>query len=113
MQLQNQMPPDTGPTNNSTIEGSPPTMMYRLPTNINPTAEAETATRQWTTKQDNCSALAHHMYSHTRHFHFHMQANFTTWCQSNIKIKIIWQSNPIHSKKQQVQDFAAYVLLKE
>jgi hypothetical protein len=99
MQLRNQMPPDTGPINNSTIKGSPPTMTSKLPTNINPTAEAETTTRQWTTKQDNCSALACHLYSHACHLHFRMQADVATWCQSNLKIKIIWQSNPIALQK--------------
>jgi hypothetical protein len=99
MQLQNQTPPDTGPTKNSTIEGSSPTMTFGLPMNTNLTAEAEIATRQQTTKQDNFTALAHHLYSHVGHLHFHMQADVATWCQLNIKIEIIWQSNPIALQK--------------
>ncbi len=99
MQLQNWMSPDMGPTNNSTIKGSLPTMTYGLPANTNLTAEAKIATCQWTTKQDNCSTLACHLYSQARHLHFRTWANVATWCQSNIKIKIIWQSNPIAVQK--------------
>ncbi len=48
-----------------------------------PLAEANTATRQWTTKQDNCSALAHHLYSHVRHLHF----LYESWRCSMLQIK--------------------------
>ncbi len=58
-----------------TTEGSPPTMTFGLPANTNPTAEAKTATHQRTTKKDNCSALARHLYSHARHLHFCMRAD--------------------------------------
>ena len=86
-------------TNNPNIEGSPPAMTYGLPASINLTVEAETATCQQIIKQDKCSALACHLHSHTRHFNFHTQAIVATWCQLNIKIKIIWQSNPIALQK--------------
>jgi hypothetical protein len=99
MQLQDQTPPDTGLTYNSTIKESPATMTYVLPENIYLTAKAKTATHQRTTKQDNCSTLPCHLYSHARHFHFCMRAYVATWCQLNIKIETIWQSNPIALKK--------------
>ncbi len=98
MQLQNWMPPDTGQTNNSTIERSPPNMTYGLPANINPTAEAKTATRQRTIEQNNCSALACHLYSHAHHFHFRTRANVATWRWSNTRSKSYGNQTQVHSK---------------
>ncbi len=51
------------------------------------------------TKQDNCSALACGLYSHVQHLPFWTRAEVAAWCQSKIKIKILWQLNPITLQK--------------
>jgi hypothetical protein len=100
MHLQSRTPPDAGSISNTTAKEPSPIMTFRLPPNINPMAEAYTATCQRTTKQDICSALACHLYSHVRHLYFRTRANVATWCRSNmIKINIIWQLNPIDLQK--------------
>ncbi len=51
------------------------------------------------TKQDNCSALACHLYSHTQNLPFWTRAEVAVWCQSKIKIKNLWQLNSINLQK--------------
>jgi hypothetical protein len=46
-------------------------------------------------KQDNCSALARHLFSHVKNLHFNTKAEVADWCRSNLEIKIIWRSNTI------------------
>ena len=46
-------------------------------------------------KQDNCSALARHLFSHVKNLHFNKKAEVADWCRSNLEIKIIWQSKTI------------------
>jgi hypothetical protein len=45
--------------------------------------------------QDNCSALARHLFSHVKRKHVNTKAEVAEWCQSHIKVDIIWQWNPI------------------
>jgi hypothetical protein len=99
MHLQSQIPPGAGSISNTTAKEPPPIMTFGLPPNINPMAEAGIAICQQTTKQDNCSALARHLYSHVQHLCFRTRADITAWCGLNIKINIIWQSNPIALQK--------------
>ncbi len=99
MHLQSQMPPDAGSIDDTTAKEPPPTMTFGLPPNINLAAEADTATRQRTTKQDNCSALACHLYSHVCHLHFCTRADVAAWCRLNIKLTSYGISNPIALQK--------------
>jgi hypothetical protein len=45
--------------------------------------------------QDNCSALARHLFSHAKYNTFSSKADVATWCCSNIKAEIIWWLNTI------------------
>jgi hypothetical protein len=46
-------------------------------------------------KQDNCSALACHFFSHVKNLHFNTKAEVANWCRSNLEIKTIWRLNTI------------------
>ncbi len=47
------------------------------------------------TQPDACSALARHLLSHAKDLLFASKADVATWCCSNIKVDILWQSNTI------------------
>jgi hypothetical protein len=72
---------DTSSMNNPVVGEPPPIPMF--------------APCPQQTKQDNCSALAHHLYSHAQHLPFRTRAEVAAWCRSKIKIEILWQLNPI------------------
>jgi hypothetical protein len=72
--------------NHMTFE-PPPTVDFCLP--------IEAAPPHHDAKQDNCSALARHLYSHVKCMRFNTKAEVAEWCRSHIGVDIIWQSNPI------------------
>jgi hypothetical protein len=50
-------------------------------------------------KQDNCSAIARHLFSHVKNLQFQTKAEVADWCRSHIGISIIWKSNTISLMK--------------
>jgi hypothetical protein len=70
-------------------------MMFEPPPTINFCLPIEAAPPHHDTKQDNCSTLALHLYFHVKCMRFNTKAEVPEWCQSNIGVDIIWQSNPI------------------
>ena len=50
-------------------------------------------------KQDNCSAIACHLFSHVKNLQFKKKAEVADWCRSHIGISIIWKSNTISLMK--------------
>ncbi len=76
---------DKSSINNPVVGEPPPIPMFAL--------------RPQQTRQDNCSAFACQLYSHTQHLPFQTRVEFAAWCQSKIKIKILWQLNPITLQK--------------
>ncbi len=45
--------------------------------------------------QDNCSAIAHHLFAHAKDFRFKTKVEVGEWCRRNISIDIIWWSSTI------------------
>jgi hypothetical protein len=45
--------------------------------------------------QDNCSALARHLFSHAKDHSFSSKAEVAAWCRSTIKVEILWRLNTI------------------
>jgi hypothetical protein len=45
--------------------------------------------------QDNCSALAQHLFSHAKDHSFLSKAEVAAWCHSTIKVEIFWHLNTI------------------
>jgi hypothetical protein len=79
-----------------TDENLPPNHMTFKPSpTVNFCPPIEAAPPHYDAKQDNCSTLAQHLYSHVKCMHFNMKAEVAEWCQSHIGANIIWQSNPI------------------
>ena len=46
-------------------------------------------------RQENCSALAHHLLSHICHTQFKSILEVQEWCRSHISVDILWKSNTI------------------
>ena len=46
-------------------------------------------------QQDNCSALARHLFAHVRNLQFHTKAEVAEWCRTNILVEIIWNSSTL------------------
>ena len=46
-------------------------------------------------QQDNCSALARHLFAHVRNLQFHTKAKVAEWCCTNILVEIIWNSSTL------------------
>jgi hypothetical protein len=46
-------------------------------------------------QQENCSALAHHLFAHVKHLRFNTKAEVAEWCHTHIKVDILWRSNTI------------------
>ena len=47
------------------------------------------------TPQDNCSALARHLFAHVQNIPFHTKAEVDEWCRTNISVEIIWHSSTL------------------
>ena len=47
------------------------------------------------TPQDNCSALARHLFAHVRNIPFRTKAEVAEWCRTNISVEIIWRSSTL------------------
>jgi hypothetical protein len=58
-------------------------------------ARAIIATPSLDSRQDNCSALAHHLFAHVKNLQFNTKAEVAEWCCTNIKINILWRSSTI------------------
>jgi hypothetical protein len=50
-------------------------------------------------QQDNCSALACHLFNHLKKFEFNTKAEVAEWCHTNIKVDILWRSSTINLVK--------------
>ena len=48
-----------------------------------------------TAQQENCSALARHLFTHIWKQQFRSKAEVATWCCSHIKVKILWCASTI------------------
>lgn len=46
-------------------------------------------------QQDNCSALARHLFAHVKNQRFNTKAEVAEWCRSNISVDILWRSTTI------------------
>ncbi len=46
-------------------------------------------------RQENCSTLACHIFSHICCMHFNSTSEVCEWCQSYISVDILWKLNPI------------------
>jgi hypothetical protein len=46
-------------------------------------------------RQDNCSALARHIFSHVKDLRFNTKAEVADWCRSHLEVDIIWKANTI------------------
>jgi hypothetical protein len=65
----------------------PPTVYFRPP--------IKAAPPHIVPRQNNCSALAQHLFSHVKQMRFNTKVEVAEWCRSHIEVDIIWQSNPI------------------
>ncbi len=78
------------------IENVPPNLlMFHSPLTVDFGPPIEAASPHIVPRQENCSALARHLFSHVKRMRFNTKAEVAEWCQSHIKVDIIWQSNPI------------------
>jgi hypothetical protein len=50
-------------------------------------------------QQDNCSALACHLFAHDKNLEFNTKADVAEWCCTNIKVDILWRSSTINLAK--------------
>jgi hypothetical protein len=55
----------------------------------------ETAPPPSNPRQENCSALARHLFSYVKHLHFNKKAEVAKWCCSHIVVNKLWKFNPI------------------
>jgi hypothetical protein len=62
-------------------------------------ARAIIATPNLDARQDNCSALACHLFAHVKNLEFNTKAEFSEWCHTNIKVDILWHSSTINLVK--------------
>jgi hypothetical protein len=63
-----------------------------------PTPKIPFYTRATTTldaQQDNCSALACHLFAYVKNLRFNTKAEVAKWCRTNITVDILWCSNTI------------------
>jgi hypothetical protein len=58
-------------------------------------ARAIIATPNLDARQDNCSALACHLFAHVKNLEFNTKAEVAEWCRTNIKVDILWLSSTI------------------
>ena len=47
------------------------------------------------TQQENCSALARHLFAHVRNLRFNTKAEVAEWCRTNISVEINWRSSTL------------------
>jgi hypothetical protein len=97
MHLRTQMPSDVSNINPVTTAQQPPIVHFK---NLPPTPEIPFYTRATTinhldTQQENCSALARHLFIHVKHLRFNTKAEVAEWCHAHIKVNILWCSNTI------------------
>ncbi len=89
-------PTDVSDINQLPVASQPPIVNFGqdLPT----TPEIPFYTRATTTlnaQQDNCSALARHLFAHVKNFQFETKAEIAKWCHTNIMVDILWRLNTI------------------
>jgi hypothetical protein len=78
------------------IENVPPNLlMFHSPPTVDFGPPIEAAQPHIVPRQDNCSALAWHLFSHVKRMRFNTKVEVAKWCWSHIEVDIIWQSNPI------------------
>ena len=46
-------------------------------------------------QQENCSALARHLFAHVRHLRFGSKAEVATWCRSHINVEVVYRASTI------------------
>jgi hypothetical protein len=94
MSLRTRAPSDVSNLNHhvATIPQLPSTNFDDLPTTpkIPFYAPAIIATPNLDAQQDNCSALACHLFAHVKNLQFNTKAEVAEWCRTNIKVDILW-----------------------
>ncbi len=89
-------PSDVSNIDQLAIAPQPPIVNYG---DLPPTPEIPFYTRATTnldTQQDNCSALAHHLFAHVKNLRFDTKAEVAKWCRTNITVDILlWRLNTI------------------
>jgi hypothetical protein len=97
MHLCTQAPSDASNIDPVTVAPQPLIIHFE---NLPPTPEIPFYTRTTTinklnTQQENCSALARHLFAQVKHLLFNTKAEVTEWCRTHIKVDILWCSNTI------------------
>ncbi len=78
------------------IENMPPNLLtFHPPPTVDFGPPIKAAPPHIVPRQNNCSALARHLFSHVKRMHFSTKAEVAKWYQSHIEVNIIWQLNPI------------------
>jgi hypothetical protein len=55
-------------------------------------------------QQDNCSALARHLFAHMKNQRFDTKAEVAEWCRLNISVDILWRSTTLSLVKKAGQN---------
>jgi hypothetical protein len=92
-----QAPSDMSNIDPVTITPQPPIIYFE---DLPPTPEIPFYARATTinhhdAQQENCSALAHHLFAHMKHPRSDTKAEVAEWCCTHIKVNILWHSNTI------------------
>jgi hypothetical protein len=97
MLLHTQTPSNMSDIDPVTIAPQPPIVHFENlpPTPETPNYARATTTNQLDTKQENFSALSHHLFAHVKHLRFNTKAEVAEWCCTHIKADILWRSNTI------------------
>jgi hypothetical protein len=91
------MPSDVSNIGPVTAAPQPPIIHFdNLPPTPNtPFYARATTTDQLDAQQENCSALARHLFAHVQHIRIDTKAEVAEWCHTHIKVDILWHLNTI------------------
>jgi hypothetical protein len=97
MYLRNRTASDVSNIDPVTIVQQPSIVHFEIlpPTLKIPFYARATTINHLNTQQENCSALAHHLFAHVKHLRFDTKAEVAEWCRTHIKVDILWRSNTI------------------
>jgi hypothetical protein len=97
MHLHTQTLSDVSNIDPVTVMQQPPIVHFE---NLPPTPEIPFYARATTinhlyAQQENCSALACHLFTHVKHLRIDTKTEVAEWCRTHIKVDILWCSNTI------------------